>query len=156
MRLNPWSDGPDLVKVIVGALPGLHEIAVDMNAIGQVKTLALSQKSNPGVRRDDPILSWQPVETCPNLHPDSVRRVGASVQTKRPAINVDKGPRARGLIHEVPLLGGSAIAIIDLNGGPVSEDGTTNVETLAGITVGVDLPTRIHRSTGGVGKKNRS
>jgi len=68
------ADGPNLVHVIVSALPGLHPVGVGQASISEIETEALVGQSDPLVGGVEPILSWQVAEAFPDLHSDTIGR----------------------------------------------------------------------------------
>lgn len=126
---------PDLIVVIVGALPGLQLVTVRQHAVGKIEAEALVLKSNTVVVGVEPLLLREVVKACPNLHANTICRTRAGIETEIRAVQL----HFRATLSEHPVLSRRGVAIININRRAIREISGADINTLAIVTIGMQL-----------------
>lgn len=112
----------------------MHLVSIGGAAVGEVKAETLIGQGNPVVGSVEPILSRKVVEAVPDLHPNAISRICASIETESSPSKLDVS-LAR---SNDPVLSRGTITVENLNRSPVLKDGAANIKTLIGVPVGVE------------------
>lgn len=130
------SNRPHLVLIARTTSPGLYFVPVGQDSVVQVETLSFIRQNNQIIRRVRPLLGGEIVVARPYLH-------GYATCWIRSSIKAETGSRQSNLLTSAlddPLLCPCSVTVVYLNGSPIRQYPTTDIETFGGRTDGRDAP----------------